>query len=245
MCDACGKPYKDQGELWNSNFERHLNLPIFLTFPVTLNGHILREHGEEHVDPSVKIKKRIPTWRKALGGKVSNNEKAPCPICGKILTVRKALSNHLLMVHTYEHGVHCFVCARRFNRYGSLVIHLRENHASKGQIPADVPLPKRQQISTVSPATGKRYKRKPVCFTCKYCQLTFTNQLRQFKHYFKTHPKEHLEKTPFYCTHCFKAYGTEGELQKHQMTSHDHLKCKECGKQFMRTGIHQLICLQF
>ena len=188
----------------------------------------------KHKDEKVNKKKCWNCFKKISEDEFSKHKeickpkKAQCSECGKILSNKKKLNDHMIL-HTHtDKQFSCEICEKKYRTEKDLLKHKKSSHidlrtcdicgasirGGKGALKDHI-------------KTHEENRERP--YSCETCGKSFYKpQL------LKTHLESHNEEKIFSCQSCGKSFSRKALLKQHEMVHADALpfSCSVCSKTY-------------
>ncbi|XP_037077786.1 gastrula zinc finger protein XlCGF71.1-like [Pollicipes pollicipes] len=178
----------------------------------------LREHVCETCQKAFKSSKQLQNHRAKHKRRDDPSfvESCRCPLCGLVLSDRRALQLHREMVHEKRRGFQCNTCGRLFSCRSSLVMHARQHTGQK-------PFACEQcDYATTDHNTLRRHRMRHTGerpYKCPHCSYSCIQSTTYKKHLRTKHPNAAADLV-FSCQHCIFKTIQRSAYTRH-MQEHD------------------------
>ena len=252
VCSTCGKSYKSM-QLLKNHMRVHRRDKICDFCGKSFNFYCdLRQHEGVHfksLQPGdLSCKQCKVTFdsmavflehRKQVHNKEGNVEQYNCHVCGKVLSCRKNLRNHVEL-HNKKDPVRSLPlepCEKATDSSSVLLQQYTLEHAAENSEVGEERQCQTNGRSSSSVAVASLVKRKKIYkneHVCEGCGLQFGNLESLKSHIARSHAND-PEKINVICQFCGKSSYSRLQLLKHVRCHHQGKKCvcETCGKSFL------------
>ena len=174
------------------------------------------KQSKEKVQSSKNDQSKPPVKDDQLKESSLKTAKYMCAQCNKEFTIFDALLEHVKITHPYYECHICRALCRTKKHYTS---HMYDVHGINETNLRNYILEISEKLF-VKDFKSKQYK-------CKYCELTFAEEIYYYKHLYK-----HIDKMIEVCNICQKRFSTVEALKIHMKKEHNTVFCICCYRSF-------------
>ncbi|KXJ74159.1 hypothetical protein RP20_CCG014247 [Aedes albopictus] len=159
------------------------------------------------------------------------NEKAKCNVCGRCFQTKKALKDHIDVIHEKTTNYICEICSKPFANRRLFLEHRLCHDITEDQMKRQCPICKRWQKNPKSWKKHLSRHKAEGSHKCNQCDHVSVNSFALKVHI----ERRHLKNLKYVCDHCGKEYSRALTLKEHIANAHTGqplYQCEHCDRSF-------------